>query len=69
MEHWQEVREQLLAGSYQPRAVLRREIPKRDGGVRELGIPCVLNRFIHGNSAAALPPYADPIFHLFRLCF
>jgi len=34
MEHWQGVREQLLDGSYQPKPVLRREIPKRDGGVR-----------------------------------
>jgi len=34
MEHWQEVREQLLAGTYQPKPVLRREIPKRDGGMR-----------------------------------
>lgn len=32
MEHWQEVRQQLLSGSYQPTPVLRREIPKRDGG-------------------------------------
>jgi RNA-directed DNA polymerase len=46
MEHWPEVREQLLGGTYQPRPVLRREIPKRDGGVRELGIPCVLDRLI-----------------------
>jgi hypothetical protein len=41
MEHWQVVREQLLAGTYQPKPVLRQEIPKRDGGVRELGIPTV----------------------------
>lgn len=42
MEHWEEVREQLLAGTCQPKVVLRRELPKRDGGVREIGIPCVL---------------------------
>jgi RNA-directed DNA polymerase len=46
MEHWEEVRERLLDGSYQPKPVLRQEIPKRDGGVRELGIPCVLDRLI-----------------------
>ena len=39
MEHWPEVREQLLAGTYQPKAVLRREIPKASGGMREVGIP------------------------------
>ncbi len=46
MEHWPEVREQLLAGTYQPKAVRRREIPKASGGMRELGIPCVLDRLI-----------------------
>lgn len=46
MEHWEEVRAQLIDGTYQPKPVLRREIPKRDGGVRELGIPCVRDRLI-----------------------
>ena len=41
MEHWEEVRAQLIDGTYQPKPVLRRKIPKRDGGVRELGIPTV----------------------------
>jgi RNA-directed DNA polymerase len=62
MEHWREVREQLLAGTYQPRAVLRREIPKRDGGVRELGIPCVLDRLIQQAILQVLQPRFDPRF-------
>ena len=62
MEHWQEVREQLLAGTYQPKAVLRREIPKRDGGVRELGIPCVLDRLIQQAILQVLQPRFDPSF-------
>ncbi|MFL5456535.1 MAG: hypothetical protein ACJ78X_09055, partial [Myxococcales bacterium] len=33
--HWREVREQLLAGTYQPRPVKRQPIPKKGGGVRE----------------------------------
>jgi len=45
-EHWQAVREQLLAGTYQPRPVKRQLIPKSGGGMRELGIPTVLDRFI-----------------------
>lgn len=45
-EHWLELREQLLAGHYQPRAVRRHLIPKSGGGVRELGIPSVFDRFI-----------------------
>jgi len=44
--HWPKIREQLLTGTYQPQAVKRVEIPKPDGGVRKLGIPTVLDRFI-----------------------
>jgi hypothetical protein len=62
MEHWQEVREQLLAGTYQPKPVLRQEIPKRDGGVRELGIPCGLDRLIQQAILQVLQPRFDPSF-------
>ena len=62
MEHWQEVREQLLAGTYQPKAVLRREIPKASGGMRELGIPCVLDRLIQQAILQVLQPRLGPSF-------
>ena len=45
-QHWPVLREQLQSGTYQPQAVKRVEIPKPDGGVRKLGIPTVLDRFI-----------------------
>jgi RNA-directed DNA polymerase len=45
-QHWPALREQLLSGTYQPQAVRRVEIAKPDGGVRKLGIPTVLDRFI-----------------------
>lgn len=45
-QHWPTLREQLLSGAYQPQPVKRVEIPKPDGGVRKLGIPTALDRFI-----------------------
>jgi RNA-directed DNA polymerase len=45
-QHWPVIREQMLSGTYMPQPVKRVEIPKPDGGVRKLGIPTVLDRFI-----------------------
>jgi RNA-directed DNA polymerase len=43
-EHWQGLKEKLIAGSYQPLPVKRVRIPKPDGGERLLGIPTVIDR-------------------------
>lgn len=45
-QHWPRIREQLLRGTYQPQPVKRVEIPKPDGGMRMLGIPTLLDRFV-----------------------
>src|SRR5579864_7792038 len=46
-QHWPVIREQLLSGTYQPQPVRRKEIRKPDGsGMRKLGIPTVLDRFL-----------------------
>jgi RNA-directed DNA polymerase len=59
---WPEVREQLLTGRYQPSVVQRCEIPKPGGGVRQLGIPTVLDRFIQQAVLQVLQPRIDPSF-------
>lgn len=43
---WPEIKEQLLSGEYKPKPVKRVEIEKPEGGVRKLGIPTVVDRFI-----------------------
>jgi RNA-directed DNA polymerase len=45
-QYWPAIREQLLNGTYKSQSVKRVEIPKPDGGMRKLGIPTVLDRFI-----------------------
>ncbi|HSB78602.1 MAG TPA: group II intron reverse transcriptase/maturase [Candidatus Methylomirabilis sp.] len=61
-EHWVTIKAQLLAGTYQPQPVKRQPIPKPGGGVRELGIPCVLDRFIQQAILQVLQPRFDPTF-------
>jgi len=60
--NWDNVRESLLAGSYQPSPVQRVEIPKATGGTRPLGIPTVLDRLIQQAIYQVLMPIFDPDF-------
>lgn len=60
--HWTAVRAKLLDGTYKPEPVLQREIPKSGGGIRKLGIPTVLDRFIQQCLLQVLQPRIDPTF-------
>jgi RNA-directed DNA polymerase len=59
---WPAVRAALLAGEYEPQPVKRVSIPKPDGGVRELGIPTVVDRMIQQAMLQVLTPIYDPRF-------
>lgn len=61
-QRWPVIREQLLSGTYVPLPVKRVEIPKPDGGVRKLGIPTVLDRFIQQAVLQVLQQRWDPTF-------
>jgi RNA-directed DNA polymerase len=59
--HWQRLREELLAGTYQPMPVREVEIPK-EAGVRKLGVPTVIDRFLQQSILQVLQPILDPAF-------
>jgi RNA-directed DNA polymerase len=61
-EHWPKIREQLLSGRYEPQPVKRVEIPKADGSMRQLGIPCTVDRLIQQAALQVLQKQWDPSF-------
>ena len=60
--HWQGIRKRLMNGTYKPSPVRCVEIPKPDGGMRQLGIPTVLDRLIQQAVLQVLTPIFDPGF-------
>jgi RNA-directed DNA polymerase len=61
-EHWAKIKEELLNGEYQPQPVRCVEIPKPQGGVRQLGIPTVVDRLIQQALHQVLSPVFEPDF-------
>lgn len=60
--HIEEIKEQIRNKSYKPKPVRRVEIPKDNGGARNLGVPTVLDRFIQQAIAQVLTPIYESIF-------
>ncbi|RBP12933.1 RNA-directed DNA polymerase [Roseiarcus fermentans] len=61
-DHWPTIRARLLDGSYEPQPVRRVEIPKPAGGVRALGVPTVLDRFVQQAVLQVLQAHWDGTF-------
>ena len=61
-QHWGTIRAKLLGGTYVPSPVRRVEIPKPDGGIRLLGVPTVLDRWIQQMLLQVLQGIFDPTF-------
>ena len=68
-DRWEDTRESLMEGTYDPLPVLRVEIPKPSGGTRPLGIPTVQDRLIQQAIAQTLTPIFDPYFSEFSYGF
>ena len=61
-ENWIDIKTKILKRKYKPQPVLRVEIPKPNGGVRNLGIPTVVDRIIEQAITQVLTPIFEPQF-------
>jgi RNA-directed DNA polymerase len=61
-KHWGSLRTDLLRGKYKPRPIKRQLIPKPGGGMRKLGIPCAVDRFVQQAILQVLHVQWEPVF-------
>ena len=61
-KHLDEIKEQIRNKKYSPKPFKRVEISKPDGGVRNLGVPTVVDRFVQQAIAQVLTPIYEPKF-------
>ena len=52
----------LLDGTYQPEPARKKEFPKPAGGMRQLGIPTVVDRLVQQAILQVMNPIIDPTF-------
>ncbi|WP_448376642.1 hypothetical protein [Fervidobacterium sp.] len=60
--NWQQIKQDILQGKYKPQPVRRVDIPKPNGGIRQLGIPTVLDRLIQQAIAQEMTLLLDKSF-------
>lgn len=61
-ENWIDIKEKIIKRKYKPQPVLRVEIPKPNGGVRNIGIPTVVDRIIEQSISQVLTPVFETQF-------
>ena len=61
-QYWRPTKELIKQRKYKPQPVLRVEIPKPNGGVRQLGIPTVMDRMVQQAIVQIISPLCEPHF-------